>query len=356
LPKSSIEPSGQRLETVDQLRGLAALSVCWFHFTQCGVNSEPFLPDGWVKESGRFGHLGVDIFFVISGFILPWAMARSHYGLHDYPRFLLKRILRLDPPYLVTLALLIGLALLSWARHAFQPDKLLLSFPQVALHLGYLNAFFGYEWLSPIFWTLAIEFQYYVLLGLLFPLLIHRNPITRLSALSVVGALAFLFPKTAFVFHFMFLFLLGISTFYLKVGKVGVKGFTVLLTVIGLGCTWTLGPLIAAVGVVTAMTIAYVNLKISPLRFLGTISYSFYLLHGIVGGIMVAGAMRWIDSPAHRIALLPVMLGLALLASFALYRWVELPAQRWSSAIRYSPRKKAPTLQDLSGSVREMAA
>jgi peptidoglycan/LPS O-acetylase OafA/YrhL len=309
-----------------------------------------------VKESGRFGYLGVDIFFVISGFVLPWAMARSHYCLHDYPRFLLKRILRLDPPYLVTLTLLIGLALLGWARHAFQPDRLLLSFPQVALHLGYLNAFFGYEWLSPIFWSLAIEFQYYVLLGLIFPLLIHRNPITRLSALSVLGALAFVFPKTAFVFHFMFLFLLGISTFYLRVGKVGAKGFAILLTLIGLGCAWTLGPLIACVGAVTALTIAYMNLKISPLKFLGTISYSLYLLHGIVGGIILAWAMRWIVSPTLRMTLLPVMLGLALLASFALYRWIELPAQRWSSAIRYSSGKKAKSPQEVSGPVREMAA
>jgi len=186
--------------------------------------------------------------------------------------------------------------------------------------------------------------------------LIHTNPIARLSTLSALGAFAFVFPKSAFVFHFMFLFLLGISTFYLKAGEVGAKSFTVLLTTIGLGCAWTLGPLIAAVGVVTALILAFVNLKVSPLRFLGTISYSFYLLHGIVGGIMVAGAMRWINSPVLRIALLPFMLGLALLASFVLYRWVELPAQRWSSAIRYSPGKKAQALQEFSGSVREMAA
>jgi len=47
---------------------------------------------------------------------------------------------------------------------------------------------------------------------------------------------------------------------------------------------------------------------------LGKISYSLYLLHGIVGGIIVAVGMRWIDRPANRMALLPVMLGLALLA------------------------------------------
>jgi peptidoglycan/LPS O-acetylase OafA/YrhL len=356
LPPSSTEPTSHRVETVDQLRGLAALSVCWYHFTQGGAHFQSFLPDGWVKESGRFGYLGVNAFFVISGFILPWAMDRAGYRLRHYPKFLAKRILRLDPPYLVTLGLLVGLAFLVWALHAFQPDKLSLSVPQVALHLGYLNAFFGYEWLSPIFWSLAIEFQYYLLLGLVFPLLVHPRLFARLSTLSILGALAFVVPKSAFIFHFMCLFLLGISAFYLKTGKVGAKTFAGLLILIGLGCAWTLKPSIAIVGVVTAMVIAFVNLKISPLRFLGKISYSLYLLHGIVGGIIVAVGMRWIDRPANRLALLPVMLGLALLVAFALHRWVELPAQRWSSAIRYSPGKKETKPQEAPESVREIAA
>lgn len=356
MPQPCAQPASHRVETVDQLRGLAALSVCWYHFTQAGNNSQSFLPDGWLKESGRFGYLGVEVFFVISGFILPWAMDHGGYRLRHYPKFLVKRILRLDPPYLVTLALLIGLALLVWARHAFRPEKLLLSIPQVALHFGYLNAFFGYEWLSPIFWSLAIEFQYYLVLGLVFPLLIHVNSMVRLSALFALAILAFVFPQSAFVFHFVFLFLLGISTFYLKTGRVGNKTYAVLLIFFGLGCAWTLGPLIGVVGVATAMTIAYAKLNIGPLRFLGTISYSFYLLHGIVGGILVGVAMRWIDSPALRGGLLPVMLGLAILASFTLHRWVELPAQRWSSAIRYSPAKKEVKYQTAFPSVPEIAA
>ncbi len=54
----------ERNQTVDALRAIAALWVCLFHFTSAtGV--------------GRYGYLGVTIFFVISGFIVPWSMARA---------------------------------------------------------------------------------------------------------------------------------------------------------------------------------------------------------------------------------------------------------------------------------------
>jgi len=340
-----VRNDSHRLETVDQLRGLAALAVGWYHFT----NVRSFLPEGWIKESGSSGWLGVEVFFVISGFILPWALYRAGYRLRHFARFLAKRILRLDPPYLVTLVLLIGLAFLGWARHGFQADQLHLSFPQVFLHLGYLNAFFGYEWLSPVFWTLAIEFQYYLLLGLLFPLLIHTNMNVRLSALSVLGALAFVFPQSAFVFHFMFLFLLGIATFYRKTGQIGNRTFLALLIVFGIGCTCTLSPLIAIVGAATATSISYTKLNIRPLRFLSRISYSFYLLHGTIGGILITQVMRVTENPSLRITFLPVIFGLSILGSWVLYRWVELPAQRWSSSIRYSSVEKETFRTNLPG-------
>src|SRR4051812_35797682 len=105
-----------RIETLDALRGLASLGVCWFHLTT--VN-RAFLPDGFVKASGGYGALGVQIFFVISGFIIPLALGQSDYKFRDYPRFLLKRILRLDPPYLITIAAGLFLTCLSAAIRGF---------------------------------------------------------------------------------------------------------------------------------------------------------------------------------------------------------------------------------------------
>ncbi|MEO6725174.1 MAG: acyltransferase family protein [Blastocatellia bacterium] len=107
----------KRIHTLDALRGIASLAVCWFHLT----NGNPaFLPDGWLKLSGKFGWLGVEMFFVISGFIIPFSMRRAGYSIGDFPRFILKRIVRLDPPYLVAIVLTIGLAYLSSLAPGFR--------------------------------------------------------------------------------------------------------------------------------------------------------------------------------------------------------------------------------------------
>lgn len=80
-----------RVSTIDALRGIASLAVCWFHLT----NGNPkFLPDGALKASGAYGWLGVEAFFVISGFVIPFSLYRSGHELKDYPRFLYKRVVR----------------------------------------------------------------------------------------------------------------------------------------------------------------------------------------------------------------------------------------------------------------------
>lgn len=66
-----------RNETVDALRGLAALGVCVFHYTLTAQ------PGGWLRTVGDYGRLGVDVFFVISGFIVPHAMLRGHKARGD---------------------------------------------------------------------------------------------------------------------------------------------------------------------------------------------------------------------------------------------------------------------------------
>ena len=82
------------LDHIDSLRALAVLSVLLYHLN-------PRLVPG--------GFVGVDIFFVISGFILPYALHKAGYQPADFFRFMWKRILRLDPPYLVCIVVVLGL-------------------------------------------------------------------------------------------------------------------------------------------------------------------------------------------------------------------------------------------------------
>src|SRR5579862_7379467 len=100
------DPKTQRLHTVHTLRGLAALGVVWYHFAYLsGLKT-------WLGLTGKYGNLGVPVLFVISGFILPYSLWQGHYRLSDFGRFVAKRVIRLDPPYLVAiiLAVIVGYA------------------------------------------------------------------------------------------------------------------------------------------------------------------------------------------------------------------------------------------------------
>src|SRR3954451_20161467 len=108
-----------RIPVLDMMRGIAAFAVCWYHMTH---GNAAFLPSGLLRSSGDLGWLGVEVFFVISGFIIPFALARSGYRLRDYRTFLLKRIVRLDPPYFVTIVTILVLNVLSTLTPGFRGD------------------------------------------------------------------------------------------------------------------------------------------------------------------------------------------------------------------------------------------
>src|SRR5258708_6301357 len=146
----SNKPSGQsRIYTIDSLRGIASLAVCWFHLT----NANPtFLPNGILKNSSYYGWLGTEMFFVISGFVIPWALHQADYELKSFGTFVEKRIIRGDPPYLVSIVIILALGFISSHLPGFRGEPFSVSPILVLLHLGYLNVFFGYEWLNPVFW------------------------------------------------------------------------------------------------------------------------------------------------------------------------------------------------------------
>ncbi|MCA1632216.1 MAG: acyltransferase [Acidobacteria bacterium] len=188
-----------RIEVLDFLRGVAALAVVFHHFFRV-------LEPGALRSASFYGQLGVQVFFVISGFIIPYSLYRGGYTLRNYGTFVLKRVIRLDPPYVVTVVLIILLGVLSWYV-PFQKDQVFqVTLPQVLLHFAYVNVFFGYPWLSDVFWTLAIEFQYYLLIGLAFPLVFSRDARVRLLSFAALGSLAFVIRPPAFIFYFIFLF------------------------------------------------------------------------------------------------------------------------------------------------------
>jgi peptidoglycan/LPS O-acetylase OafA/YrhL len=251
-------------------------------------------------------------------------------------------MIRLDPPYLAAICLIIPLGYLCAMAPGFRGPAYHVSVSQVLLHFAYLNSFFKDNWVNPVFWTLGIEFQYYLLVGLLFPLIASRRRWLRYTVFAGFGGLAVIFsPASArpFVFHWIFLFMLGMTAFHWHCGVVGKWEFMGLMFLLSAAAWASLGWADATVGLATACAILFINSTNAITQFFGRISYSLYLIHNPTGVKTINLGMRIASSWRSQLLLLLVGLGVSLVAASALYRWVEKPAQKWSSAITYNPHR-----------------
>jgi len=322
------------MATVDALRGIASFGVAWFHITHGNPN---FLPAGLLKSSGKYGWLGVQMFFVISGFVIPYSLYKAQYELSQYGRFLAKRIIRLDPPYFADIFLILALAFVVPLAPMFNGPPANYTFAQLLGHLGYANSLIGKPWVNPVFWSLGIEFQYYLLVGLIFPLLVASNRLIRLALIVALLLPGLFISRPSLIFAWLPLFVAGILTFQKKVGLLSTRFFTAGLAVV-FSIVWFEGGLglpAAIVMLLTALAIAFLRLRSSRLTWLGLISYSLYLVHCPIGGKVVNLGARYAHGVYSEIAVLLVALTASILAAYLLYRAVELPSQRLSSRISY---------------------
>lgn len=178
----------QRRVVIEYLRGFAALLVAWFHLTN-GYGSGSL-----VRASGSFCWLGVEVFFVISGVIIPYSLSTLDpaYRLSDFGRFILRRIIRIEIPYLASIAVVISLGFASAATPGFRGHAPHYDVGQVAAHAFYLIPLTGYSWLQPVYWTLMYEFVFYLFMGLAFAFIGRAGQLVQALALStaVVGLVA----------------------------------------------------------------------------------------------------------------------------------------------------------------------
>ena len=322
----------QRMANIDVLRGLASLSVCWFHLTN------QYSQSSFTRISGSYGWLGVEIFFVISGFIIPYALYMSDYSVRqDWKTFIFKRSLRIEPPYLIAVAMTLLLWHASTLSPNFQGDHPpAFTSLTTLLHLGYLNDIAGYRWLNPVFWTLAIEFQFYILVSFVFFLLRGNRYSIWLTNFTLLLA-ALLWPSSHFVAKYLGLFVLGIVAFQYRVKLVNGKTLLIFLFAAGASTGFHLGWMIACVGIATSVLIA-LDLKLSSHRiliWLGSISYSLYLVHVPIGGRVVNLGRRFVQTETAELFLSLAALAISLVAAHAFYLAIEKPSQKLASRLRY---------------------
>lgn len=326
-----MQPS-QRLFQLDAMRGIAALMVVVYHFTT--HYGELYTHPGGAPFLFNAGHYGVQFFFLISGFVIHRTLIRTT----DVRQFAISRIARLYPPYWVAVALtsaIVGIFGLPGRE---------VSLSDAFINLSMIQSWFGIRHVDGVYWTLTLELSFYVLMALVF-LSGRLGSIPAIGGVWILVATIYgivekiapgLTPwplKLALLLDNGNLFLAGII--FSLIHRQGRSTFpmTLLLSCIGLEFLIH-GPKSGLVAI-TFMLFFHFSLADQRLGkllnnkfllFLGSISYSLYLVHQNIGFVLIQLLYKRGFDPLLAFTL--TMLSVIALA-YALERIVETPGRTW---------------------------
>lgn len=162
---------------LDQLRGIAALLVVYFHavagyYMGLKDNTPPTIHNPFELIIVN-GFTGVGLFFVISGFLFTWgALQNDHF---DWKKFFINRALRIYPLYLLIL-----IVAFSLVRGSFTLDQVIF----YAVGLGNMQKALGD--FDVVLWTISVELQFYVLFPFLFMVLKNKGVRYLLGIIAVM--------------------------------------------------------------------------------------------------------------------------------------------------------------------------
>ncbi|MFZ5426951.1 MAG: acyltransferase family protein [Thermodesulfobacteriota bacterium] len=330
---------------LDGLRGLACLMIFNVHFfaqfADASYFTEPGGPLHGLIHAIHSGSHGVDVFFVVSGYLIYGSITRKRPGLLH---FFLERYKRLLPVVLV-----INIPALYWVNANWK---------EVIDNLLFLDLF-GSRLVTFVSWALVYEMYFYILCGLW--LIVAgggRNgpPWTSWAALTglyVANSLYFHVNPVLSDWRFVGFFI-GVGLAMLRAGPRGRRAFEavpagiwpVCLAVLGLGCwLWsrdfagTLSAVSPALALsyfaafdlaVAALVASFVNggggvFAWTPLRAVGAVSYSLFLLHTQWGLPLANTLFGRPDSLAG----LALHYGLSLAVSFALAAFLYMHLEKF---------------------------
>jgi peptidoglycan/LPS O-acetylase OafA/YrhL len=182
--------SGRFIPEMDGLRFAAIGMVILFHLNGYLIAKSPFyhaapLQTNWLAEAAQVGLRGVELFFVISGFILGLPFA-AHYIKGAAPvnlrKYYMRRLTRLEPPYVVALLIFFILAAALQGR---PPANF---YPHLGASLVYLHSLI-FGTFSPamgVAWSLEIEVQFYLLVPLLTLFFAIKSRAVRRSSIAIL--------------------------------------------------------------------------------------------------------------------------------------------------------------------------
>ena len=320
---------------LDNLRAVAAWSVCLYHFicTTTGLIN----PGGLLYKSFYFGQFGVHLFFIISGMVIPWSLYKNDYRIKSLFSFLLKRLIRLEPPYLFSILLIIAVLYLRKYSPSYDGVDRLVTTQQVFLHLGYLVPFFeNITWLNNVYWTLAIEFQYYLAIGVLYFLFVSPSIYIRVMGYLVLLAAPFIPVSADFLPYWLPLFGVGIILFLYKAERINAVELRIVCLSFLIHLWFFNSPVTSVIAAAATLIIMYLFCYSNKwLSFLGKFSYSVYLIHPILGSTFVNVFSHYVSGGWAKLLLVLGGVVITLAGSYLMYLFIEKPSKKLSSKLRY---------------------
>ncbi len=329
------------IPVINSLRGLASVMVCLHHLICMPIGF--FDHSSYIFKTAFEGSLGVQIFFVITGVVIPIALINGKYNYSFFGKFILKRIVRIEPPYLLSLILI--LIFLLFKQHFFSKNAdPLPSIKNLLLHIGYIIPFVkGEGWLNPVFWTLAVEFQFYLIISLIFPLLVINKIYGRIIAYCLLSGAAILFSSMWWLSpSWLTVFLIGIIYINWRSNIVGLLEFwTVLL--ISICLTFFLHNTTVTITSVCTLAIIHFfsNYQSKMGNFFGDISYSLYLIHMTFPISIVNFLVPHVSQMPLKILVVLFGFILCIISAYIFYSVIEKPSKKLASKIGFKSKLSA---------------
>lgn len=289
------------LSEMEGIRGLAVLLVFIVHFNSVSFPwlSQTITTSPFFSAITDLGHSGVDLFFALSGFLIYGGVLRAK--SFNLKRYSAHRVRRIFPTYLTVLFVYLGLYFTVFNSNSPLPESSSDVFLYLASNILLIPEALGFEYTLTVAWTLTFELGFYIFVPLCvwgFKLR-DRERKTRLCFLFTLTAALFVYfsitpgPERVVMFlcgalvyeiHDSKLFVVrpGLGMFACFIGALAIA----LHKIVGLPLMWMMLALYLGIGLFILEAVSSTSrysrwLLWTPLRYLGNMSYSYYLAHGL---------------------------------------------------------------------------
>jgi peptidoglycan/LPS O-acetylase OafA/YrhL len=362
-----MSPERSHYWLIDALKVLAAQIIVLHHCASYGdlASAVKELLPGVGSFLFEYGRYAVQIFLVMAGYLAAqtaekaFAIGHAHSNRFGAPLVLqlaMRRYLRLVGPFVVALLITMLCATLArqWSAEEYigQPETI----AQFLAHLFLLQGVLGYESISAGVWYVAIDWQLFTALAVVYA--VFQRPVMRIGVMAILIVASLLYFNRYANYENSFIYFIGsyglgilaywassVNAIKAGVNQVDAKRILLLIAFVvlasALHSVWLRNYL--ALGI--AFLLLYAGNRpyrhpqawlASAMQWASARAYCAFLIHFAFILLANTALVAWhVQSPVIGLGFVALISVLSWIAAAYLYRWVELPVGRWRPAMLF---------------------